>query len=377
MRLKLKNTPEQVELIKAMGAKDQNEASKAQSAFAEFIGPVIQEVIKQAATAGAIYSDSEFDEDDSPSYPLDLYYDQNAGHVTVWSQGIAGGLPTSHVEGLKEMKIATYRLDSAVSLHKRYARRGRLDVVSKAVERMAQEVLVKQERNAWAVIMKALAEASTKGGKASSASGAKNHVLQSNTDDVLQLDDFNRLLTLARRLNASFAEGTPVGSRGVTDLFMRPEMIEQIRGFAYQPMNTRAVPDTNESTAVPLPDNVREGVFRSAGMQEIYGISIHELLELGVDEKYNKLFAEFAQSTSFPASGGSSFTSSSDEILVGVDASRDAFIRPVARQTETGGSFVALPDDQFVARSEKLGFYGYLEEGRVCIDARAAVGIIV
>ena len=37
MKLKLKNTPEQVELIKAMGAKDQVEAAKAQSAFAEFI----------------------------------------------------------------------------------------------------------------------------------------------------------------------------------------------------------------------------------------------------------------------------------------------------------------------------------------------------
>ena len=70
-------------------------------------------------------------------------------------------MPSSHVEGMSELKIATYRLDSAVSFNKRYARKARLDVVSKAVERMAQEVLVKQERNAWAVIMKGLAEAST------------------------------------------------------------------------------------------------------------------------------------------------------------------------------------------------------------------------
>ena len=65
---------------------------------------------------------------------------------------MAGGLPTSQVEGVKEMKISTYRLDSAISFLKKYARKSRLDVVSKAIERMANEILVKQDRNAWAVV---------------------------------------------------------------------------------------------------------------------------------------------------------------------------------------------------------------------------------
>ena len=385
MKLKLKNTPEQVELIKQIGSKDLTKAAEAQEVFAAFLGPVIQEVIKQAGTLSAIYADSEYDEDDSPSYPLDLYYDQNDGYVKVWSQNVAGGLPSSLVEGMKEMKIATYRLDSAVSFLKKYARRGRLDIVSKAIERMAQEVLIKQERNGWAVIMKALAEASTKSGKASTASGALNHVIQSNTGDVLVLDDFNRLLTLQRRLFTSFAGGTPEGSRGITDLFVSPEMMEQIRAFAYQPMNTRGgvlAGDAAEGYAdssIALPDSVREQVFRGAGMGEIYGISLHEVIELGVSQKYNTLFDEFAGSTTYPASGGSAFDggASGDEILVGIDSSRDSFIRPVARQHESGGQWTVLADDQWVSRSEKTGFYGYLEEGRVCIDARSVVGIVV
>lgn len=383
MKLKLKNTPEQVELIKQIGSKDLTKAAEAQEVFAAFLGPVIQEVIKQAGTLSAIYADSEYDEDDSPSYPLDLYYDQSDGYVKVWSQGVAGGLPSSLVEGMKEMKIATYRLDSAVSFLKKYARRGRLDIVSKAIERMAQEVLVKQERNGWAVIMKALAEASTLNGRASSASGALNHVIQSNTNDQLVLDDFNRLLTLQRRLHTSFAGGTPEGSRGITDLFVSPEMMEQIRAFAYQPMNTRegkvttgGGSDTSTSSSIALPDNLREQVFRGAGMGEIYGISLHEVIELGIDQKYNTLFDEFAGSVTYPASGGSAFAAT-DEILVGVDGSRDSFIRPVARQHESGGQWSVLADDQWVSRSEKTGFYGYLEEGRVCIDARSVVGIIV
>ena len=84
------------------------------------------------------------------------------------------------------MKIATYRLDSAVSFLKRYARRGRLDVVSKAVERMSQEILVKQERNAWAVILKALAEATT---------NSSAHVISSDTADVFSVNDLSDLMT--------------------------------------------------------------------------------------------------------------------------------------------------------------------------------------
>ena len=65
------------------------------------------------------------------------------------------------------------------------------------------------------------------------------------------------------------------------------------------------------------------------------------------------------------------------QILIGLDASREAFIRPVARQHDSGGTFTALPDDQFAARADKTGFYGFLEEGRVCIDAKAIIGMTV
>ncbi len=144
MKIKFKNTEEQVELIKAMGSRVADVATEAQEIFAAFVGPVIREVLLQAGTAGLIYVDAEFDEDDDPSFPLDLYFDKDVGHSSVWHQQIAGGLPTSQVTGMNEMKFGTYRLDSAVSWLKKYARRARLDSVSKAVERMAQEVLVKQ-----------------------------------------------------------------------------------------------------------------------------------------------------------------------------------------------------------------------------------------
>lgn len=363
MNLKLKNTPEQVELVKAMGSKNRATAREAQEAFAAFLGPVVRQVLNQAGTAGAVYTDVPFDEDDSPSYPLDLYYNEGDNYVQTWSQSVAGGLPTSAVEGMAELKISTYRLDSAVSYLAKYARRARLDVISKGIERMSQEVLVKQERNAWAVILKALAEAST---------NSLSHVVSASTANVFQLHDLNALLTRGRRINESFANGTPdpAYSQGVTDLYVSPEIMQQVRAFAYQPMNTRAAVGTadKDSTSIPLPDNVRSDIYNAAGAQEIYGINLVELNELGTGKKYNTLYDTFESG---------SFNGSSDEILVGIDNSKGAFVRPIAQNADSGSTFNASPDDQYHARAEKIGFYGSLEEGRVCIDSRAVVGISV
>jgi hypothetical protein len=385
MKLTLKNTPEQVELIKAMGSRNQVVAREAQEAFAAFLGPVVQQVLNQAGTAGSIYTDAPYDEDDSPSYPLDLYYNDGVNTVSVWSQNIAGGLPASAIEGMAELKIATYRLDSAVSFLKKYARRARLDVISKGVERMAQEVLVKQERNAWAVILKALGEATSSGvtsgiGVASLKAGS--HVVPVTDESVFQLADLNRLMTLNKRINESFANGTPdnVYSTGVTDLYVSPEIKEQIRAFAYQPMNTRhGKVTTSGATAVPLPDSVRTDIYNAAGASEIYGVNIVELNELGIGKKYNQLFDQFDSGNIAPngTNTAHAFAEATDELCVGIDNSKGAFIRALAQNADSGSSFTAEPDDQYVQRAEKLGFYGSLEEGRVCIDGRAIVGLLV
>ena len=372
MKIQFEKNPEQIELIKALASENKTVAMEAQEAFAAFISDVVQQVLLQAGTASMIYRDVEFDEDDSPSIPLDLYYGLNEGHISVWSQTVGGGLPTNFVQGMQEMKVNTYRLDSAISMDKRYVRRARLDVVAAGLERMANEILVKQERNAWAVILKLLAEASTNSTK---------HVFRVGTAGTFQLDDMNKRWTLVRRLNSAYTGGTPqaLQSRGLTDIFVSPEVKEQIRAFAYNPMNTRSGGGTSAGN-VALHDSVREDIYRAAGTNEIFGVTIHELLELGESRKYNDLFATFAGSTQFNtygASSGSAFTSATDELILGIDASRNAFLRPVAIQSETRGQVRVLPDDQFLARSQKVGFYSYVEEGRVAVDARAAVGLIV
>ena len=370
MKIKFEKTPEQVELVKAMGSSNKVQALEAQDAFAAFIAPVIQEVLLQAGTAAAIYEDMSYDADDSPSIPVDLYYGEPEGTFAVWQQTVAGGLPTQQIGSFQEIKVSTYPLDSAISFDKRYVRKCRLDVVARGLERLSNDVLIKQERNAWYVVLKMLADAQTKG---------VNHVFKSQTSDVFQVEDINKAITLLKRLNASYNGGSPVGNegRGLTDLYVSPEIMEQIRSFAYNPVNTRQA--VGGTTSIPLTDSVRERIFNAAGMTDIWGVTLHELLELGVGRKYNVLFDEISGTKSFARPDGSNpgAFASTDEVLIGIDRSRRSFIRTLAVNAETGGSFNLRPDDQFLARSGKVGFYGGLEEGRVGLDVRAVAGIIV
>jgi len=361
MRITLKNTPEQEALVKAMGSNNTAESREAQEAFAAFLGPVVAQVINQAATAGAVYVDAPYDADDSPSFPLDLYYNESDNYFSVISQNIAGGLPTSQdVFAGQELKIAPYRLDSAVSFLKKYARRGRLDVLAKAVERMAQEVLVKQERNAWAVILKAAADGVTNSDQHAFALGGT----------TFQLNDLNLMMTRMRRINSSFAQGTPADgfSRGLTDLFVSPEVMEDIRAFSYNAVGGN-LGDQNASaqtatSQTDLPSTVREEIYRAAGAGSLFGVNITEILELGPNRKYVNLMETLDPSLM-------DNPTTTDDIIVGIDASKGAFVRAIA--TQDNSTFTALADDQFSARSEKLGFYGHLEEGRVCVDTRAVV----
>src|SRR3990167_7805673 len=99
MRISLKNTPEQVQMIKAMGSKTNLvEAKKAREAFAAFISDVARKVLPLMGSASTIFRDVAYDEDDDPSIPLDLWYEDGENFIQTWSQTMAGGLPTSHVE---------------------------------------------------------------------------------------------------------------------------------------------------------------------------------------------------------------------------------------------------------------------------------------
>ena len=372
MKITLKRTDEQVELVKAMASRNRDVAYEAQMALAEFINPVLVQVINQAPVISNLFNNFSFNEMDSPSLPLDLYYDVTApDYVKVYSTTVPGGLPSNTVAPTQsEMKFTTYRLDSAVDFDKRYAAKSRLDVVGKTFTRIAQEVLLKMEATSQSLLLGALHEASTDG---------NDHFIKANNTGAgaqLILDDFNRLLTKAKRINTAWTGSAPEGGRikGVTDLIMSPEAIEGLRAMAYNPVNTRGGADA-DNAGIAATDNMRDAIYNNAGLPEFYGISIMEINELGPNRKMNEAFATLEAANSKDP-GGLDFKSA-DDLVIGLDRSRESLFRAVALDSESGSELNLLADDQYSVRQQKIGYYGAMEEGRMILDDRVLTGIVI
>ena len=383
MKISLKRTPEQIELIKAMASKNRDVAYEAQVALAAFLGPVLAEVINNAPVLSNLFSPLSFNSEDNPSIPLDLYYDiTDEDYITIYSQQVAGGLPTNQVlPTTSEMKITTYRLDSALSFDKRYAAKSRMDVVSKTFTRMAQEILAKQERTSGNLILSSLAAAVTNN---------KRHVQRANAVGRFLLQDMNELLTLSRRVFTSFTGGTmPTGQAGmgVTDLIISPEIEEELRAMAYNPINTKASPalaagQTNiAADGITAPDSVRAGLFNGGGISSFYGVNLMVFNEFGLTRKFNTIFDTVATTTSFATANGTTlntaFDGDKDELILGINRNRESLIRAIAVDSETGSEFSLVADDQYSIRQNKIGYFGSLEEGRMVLDNRALFGKIV
>ena len=383
MKITLKRTPEQVELVKAMASRNRTVAYEAQMALAEFIGPVLAEVLNNAPTVSNLFQSLQFDADDNPSIPLDLYYDiADEDYVRVWSQNHAGGLPSNQVlPTASELKMATYSLDSAVDFDRRYAAKSRLDVVGKTFARVAQEILLKQERTSATLLMTSLADATIK----TSPTLGNAHTFVGAVDNGFLLDDINNLFTLAKRINSSWIAGTPTTrTKGITDIICSPEVVGKIRAMAYNPVNTKdagggAIEDGDYPIAAT--DELRNELYRNAGINSFMGLNILEYNEMGTDQKFNTLFDTAAGGTEWSRYDDTSevltFDGSTDEIVVGVDRTRDSLIRAVATDAESGSEFTLIADDQYSIRQNKIGYFGSVEEGRVVLDNRVLMGVIV
>jgi hypothetical protein len=366
MKITLKRTDEQLELIKAMASNNRDTAYEAQAALAEFIGPVLAEVINNAPVLSNLFETLTFNEDDNPSIPLDLYYDiTDEDYITVYSQTMPGGLPTNQVAPTAtELKFTTYNLDSAVSFDRRYAAKSRLDVVGKTFTRVAQEILLKQEKTSANLILGTLADTTSAG---------TSHVLTSTQAGRFLLADLNALMTRSKRINESWSGGTPDTDRkGITDLLVSPEVIEDIRGMAYNPINTRGGvtqpggADTG-TWGVTAPDSIRAGLFNDSGeMQNFFGVNIMEVYQLGAGEQFTTIYSSLK-----------SFAAGRDDLVIALNRNRSSLYRAVSVTSESGSEFNLLADDQYSVRQKKIGYYGSLEEGRMVLDNRAILGVEV
>ena len=358
-----------LQLIKDSGSKDSSVSKPAQEAFASIMSTSLSRTLEPLSVANQIFTEVVvYSGDTAPEVPIDTYFNIGEGALRIWSNGYPGGLAYNEISGDDNFRFRTSTMDSAIAWNKSYATAGRLDVVQKGMQRLLDEVMVKSQFNAFTVLAEALGAARTNGAAHVIASTAKT----AGSARKFQLDDVNRLMTKIKRLNSSWANGTSRSpGSGLTDLFVSPEAMEEVRKMTYNPMNTSSLNgSTVTSTALGLPDDMRMEIYRSGGASEVYGKVLHELNELGLGAVYNELFRQ-----RYVASGAPTWVTATDELVIGVDLSVGAFARAINADTN-GATFQMEVDDQHLARSKKMGYYGMQEEGWVVGLDRAIVGLL-
>lgn len=384
MKIKFENPAQHNELIAAMADARPSVSIPAQEAFGELIGPILALAIPVMGTSSSIFTEITIDEGVYPEMPVDPYFDAPEGTISVWSQTAAGGLPTNLVGGYKTVPVSMYELDSAISIEKRVLKNSKIPLMERHLERMGNEVLIKRERNNWAVVMATVAQANTAQYTTAPNVPVVNNVFRSATASVVQMQDFNDWITLGDRVNSAFNAGTPADMySGLTDVYGSPEFFSQIRSFVYQPMNTRpgSVGATETSnTAIALPDSIREQLFKAGGNPSLFDVEFHKVWELGVgNRKYNLLFNSFTGGKTYyqadGTTGGATFAAGSSQFVLGCNKNWNQAYQLV-EANGAGSTFTVLPDNQYVARQQKVAFYGFQRLGNVTGTSRQFTGLI-
>ena len=358
------------ELLKAAASKDVEVSKQANEVFASVISSSLSRVLDPQSYSARIFGEAlTYDGENPPEIPLDPYFNLPDGAFKIWSNGFPGGLAYNEVSGNDYFRFRTVHMDTAIAWNRSYVESSVLpNIVERHIARLMDEMLLKIDYLAFSVLAEALGGAQTYG---------QSHVISSTAKLAgaprkFQLDDISRLITKEKLLNASFANGTSRSATGGVDLLLlSPFSMEEVRRMVYNPMNTTAIPNTDESTAMPLPDELRMEVFRSGGASSLFGKELLELTEMSAGYPYSQLFRNPAYYTA----AGLPTWGPTEELVVGINTGMNAFAR-VVRTDGDGNSLRLQPDDQHTARSRKTGYFVEWEGSFAGGNDRSIVGLV-
>lgn len=379
MKIKLKEKPEQIALIKAMGSSDEETSAKAMKVFANLVGPLARKVLDETNIIDSLYDTISVGEFEPRTIPLDDFYNvDKPDYVRVTFSSQPGDLAYSQLTGADDIPFTTFVVTSAIAMYRKYLKAGRIQHAENGIRKMINEVRFKMKRQGIQPILDSVANVQTNG---------QYHVTRSHQAGRFVLADLNRLETLASRIVTSALGGTAnaSGARGITDLLVSPEIVEDIRAIAYNPMNTVAADGgapANTEDGIAAPESLRNEVYGAAGIPSLYGCNIIQMVEMGVGQDFNTIFDAFAGSNAYVNNAGSGtavFNGATEQIVLGINRSVDVngLIKVEISDSESGSTFNALPDNQFVAREGKVGFYGQVEAGYLSVEPRNLFAIAV
>ena len=352
MELEIKNQEQLRELYKATASGDE----QARIDLAQAITVPILQLVRDASLARQLFAVEQLEAGAQASYPV-----ANDFEAPIFVLPKVGMVPQNYVEAPgEEVYVPTFDLGTSFNWSLKYARDGRINIAARALRNAARAMIDYEEECGWRVIAPAVTSAFTGYGLLGPRPAPIVEIASHIASGFLSKELINQMMVKMRR-----------NRRSLTDVYVSPEDMADIREWSDSQVD----------------DATRREIFLSAGRNEVFGVRLHEVHQLGATGRYN-INSQSSQSGIFRVGSTGKFNDydPSDENVVNSDGqvvtagetqiygfdldSNDSLVMPIRAELQ-------FWDDPNLHRQRQQGFYGWEEVGFAALDPRMMVmGII-
>jgi len=319
-------TQEMNQLLSKAGSLKKEESLAATAELAKALELPLRKGVMSGNILDGIFEAIQLGPGATAEFPLDFLAPGTEKDFVAYTIPNHGRIPERHVEGDYVM-VPTYDVGASIDWLLKYARDARWDVVGRAMGVMESQFVKKMNDDGWHTMISA---------------GVDRNVLVYDADASAGVFS-KRLVSLMKTVMRRNGGGnsTSINRGALTDLFLSPEGIEDIRNWG--------VDEVDDITR-------RQLITQEGGLLvRIFQVNLHDLDELGEGQEY-ELFYESDLSGSLP--------SGDKEIVVGLDLrNQDSFVMPVRQG-------VQIFEDDTLHRQRRAGLYGWAEHGFAVLDNR-------
>jgi hypothetical protein len=323
---KFQPTPEMKALLRKSGSLNHAESLAATHELAKALELPLRKGVLVGDILFGIFETMQLEPGATSEWPLDFLAPGTERDFVAYTIPNHGRIPERHVEGDYVM-IPTYDIGASIDWLLKYARDARWDIVSRAMEVLRSSFTKKLNDDGWHTIV---------------AAGVDRNIVVFDSDAAAG-QFTKRLVSLLKIIMRRNGGGNSTStSRGkVTDLYLSPEAIEDIRNW-----NMDEVDDLSR----------RELITSEGGLlTRVFQVNLHDLDELGEGQEYQ---------TFFTSELGGTMPTGDVEIVVALDNSTsDSFVMPIREP-------VQIFEDPMLHREKRAGFYGWAEQGFMVGDSR-------
>lgn len=325
--------PDEATLAMIRATADDNPVVRdaAQWEFAKAMELPLREGVLYGDVLNGIFERMDWPNNQQVEFPLDLIAPGEEDEFVAYTSPGVGYIPERRIHG-NYVSIPTYQINNAIDWELKFARQANWNIVARALEVMAAGFVKKINNDGFHTLI---------------AAAVDRNILVYDADATAGVFT-KRLVSLMKNVMLRNAGGnaTSLGRGRLTDIFLSPEAIEDVRNW-----NLDQVDELTRREIYLASDD-------SSTLTRIFGVNLHPMYELGVGAEYQQYFTNQL---------GGSLAAGDEELVIGVDLSkRDSFLMPVTLP-------ISVFADPGMHRRQEEGYYGWGEFGFAVMDNRRVI----